>query len=82
MAKKKAQKVSIKANRVKGIPPHVDRLYKAVANYVKMVGGSVVVIGGVQIQQWPGDGEFRFTVGIRCSGRKPDFPPSDIQEGK
>lgn len=54
-------------------PTHVDRLYKAVAHYVSKSGGSVVVIGGVQVQQWPGDGEFRYTIAIKCSGRKPEF---------
>jgi len=46
-------------------------LYKAVENYVKSKGGNLVVIGGIQIQQWPGDGEYKFTVGIQCVGHKP-----------
>lgn len=57
----------------KGLPPHIGRLYKAVDHYVKKSGGSIVVIGGIQIQQWPHDGEYRFTVAIKCSGTKPPF---------
>jgi hypothetical protein len=48
-------------------------MYEAVASYVKAHGGNVVVASGVQIQEWPGEGEFRFTVGIKCTGRKPQF---------
>ena len=52
---------------------HVDRLYKAVANYVEKSGGKVAVIGGVQIIEWPNDLKLNFTVCIRCTGRKPAF---------
>lgn len=52
---------------------HVIRLYKAVANYVKHTGGSVIVAGGVQIQEWPRDRKFSFTVAIKCTGTKPKF---------
>ena len=52
---------------------HVLRLYRAVANYVKQAGGEVLVAGGIQIIQWPVDGKFRFTVGVKCTGRKPIF---------
>lgn len=47
------------------------QLYRAVRRYVESKGGSILVIGGVQIEQWPGDGEFKFVVGVRCMGRKP-----------
>ena len=50
-----------------------ERLYKAVAAYVEKNGGTVVVAGGIQIQEWPGDGEFRYTVAVKCSGRRPKF---------
>ena len=52
---------------------HVDRLYKAVANYVKKGGGKLIIVGGVEIQEWPGEGEHKFRVAIRCLGRKPSF---------
>lgn len=74
MAKAKFKKKSPYRDRVlPTMPPHVDRLYKAVAEYVKKSGGEVVVIGGIQIQQWPLDSDFKFTVGIQCTGTKPPF---------
>lgn len=51
----------------------LNRLYDAVANYIEKRGGKVVVVGGVEIQQWPQDGEFRFSVAIRCTGKVPKF---------
>lgn len=75
-------KVKIKKRVKQRIPAHVDRLYKAVAHYVEKVGGKLVVIGGIQVQQWPNDGEYRFTIGIRCTGTKPKFvdaPDGDSQ---
>lgn len=50
---------------------HVMRLYKAVANYVEKLGGNVVVACGVQIQLWPGDKNYDFTVAVKCIGTKP-----------
>lgn len=50
-----------------------DRLYKAVANYLEVNGGSAIVVGGVQIQEWPLDGPHSFTVGIKITGKKPVF---------
>lgn len=74
-------KVSLKKRKKNAIPAHVDRLYKAVANYVEKVGGQLVVIGGIQIQQWPNDGEYRFTIGIKCTGTKPKFAGDDGDGG-
>ena len=54
-------------------PRHVDRLYKAVDNYVTKNGGAVVVIGGIQIQEWPDTAKGKFTVAVQCLGRKPKF---------
>lgn len=48
-------------------------LYKAVGRYVAAHGGSVIVAGGIQIQQWPGENKFAFSVAVKCTGRKPDF---------
>lgn len=49
----------------------VDRLYKAVANYIEKAGGKAVVIGGVEIQQWPDDRKHIFRIAIKFSGRRP-----------
>lgn len=48
-----------------------DDLLNAAAAWVESRGGSVVVVGGIRIITWPEEGEFKFTVGVRCTGRKP-----------
>ena len=50
---------------------HVDRLYKAVQNYVEKNGGKLAVIGGITIQEWPADSAMVFHVAVKCCGRKP-----------
>lgn len=52
---------------------HIDRLYMAAKNYIEKSGGSVQVIGGIQVQRWPGDGEHKFTIGLPCIGTAPKF---------
>jgi hypothetical protein len=62
-------------------PKHVDRLYKAVLNYVKKSGGKVDSISGVQIQDFANG--IDFSVIIRCTGAIPEFakpkPPTPEQ---
>lgn len=65
-----------KLSKKKGCPDHIDRLYRAVEAYVKSAGGGVMVIGGIQIIQWPDDGKYKFTVGIKCCGTIPKFAKS------
>ena len=52
---------------------HVDALYAAVIKYVEAGGGKLVVIGGVQVQEWPQDNAGVFMVAVKCMGRKPTF---------
>jgi len=52
---------------------HVDRLYKAVQNYVEKGGGKLVVIGGISVQEWPTDNPMVFHIAVKCCGRKPTF---------
>lgn len=60
---------------------HLDRLYKAVQNYVEKNGGKLVVIGPVQIVEWPGDRvRFCFGVNVKCLGRKPK--KKKVEHGK
>lgn len=59
--------------RFDGLPRHVARLYKAVENYVRKHNGTIMVIGGIQIVQWPNDGEFRYSVSVPCTGNRPVF---------
>lgn len=56
------------------IEPHVDRLYKAVQHYVEKCSGKLVVIGGIQLQEWPQDNKHIFHVAVKCLGRKPTKP--------
>lgn len=50
-----------------------SQLQRAVVRYVEEKGGIVAVIGEVQVQQWPGEPEFNFIIGVKCTGRKPIF---------
>jgi len=52
---------------------HIDALYNAVIKYVEAGGGKLVVIGGVQVQEWPQDNAGVFMVAVKCMGRKPTF---------
>jgi hypothetical protein len=49
------------------------KLYKAVAAYVRAQGGLVIVVGGIQVQEWPGDREGQFTIAVKCTGVKPIY---------
>lgn len=48
-----------------------NRLFHAVAAYMTERGGKVVVVGPIRIQRWPGDGEYRYSVEVRCTGTAP-----------
>ena len=48
-----------------------DSVHRVLAAYIAHLGGKVVVSGPIQIQLWPGDGKFDFTVAVKCTGRKP-----------
>lgn len=50
-----------------------DRLYDAVAAWAKSKGGNIVVIGGIETQQWGAD-PARFVIGIKCLGTAPKRP--------
>lgn len=58
----------------------IERLYRAVGNYVKSAGGVVIVAGGIQIVQYPGEGTMRFSVAVKCTGRLPKF--ADPETGR
>ena len=57
----------------------MDRLCRAVSNYVEANGGVVAVTHEIQIQEWPSDGPLQFTVAVKCSGRKPVFAAKDAE---
>jgi hypothetical protein len=48
-----------------------DALYTAVQRYVENRSGKIVVIGGIEIQEWPDDPKCSFRVAVRCMGKKP-----------
>lgn len=54
-------------------------LYKAVSAYIKANGGTAIVVGGIQIIQWPNDGGFKYTVGVRVTGKRPVFEKPEAQ---
>lgn len=47
------------------------QLYRAVRRYVQSKGGSLLMIGGIEVQEWPGDGKAMYRVAVRLLGRKP-----------
>lgn len=46
-------------------------LVKAAEAYVKSIGGKIVVAGPIEIIQWPDDGPYKYTLGIKCLGKAP-----------
>jgi hypothetical protein len=46
------------------------QLYRAVRRYIRERGGEIVVIGGIEIQEWPNDPKGQFRVAVRVGGRK------------
>lgn len=59
----------------------IDALYKAACAYVEHNGGKVAVIGGVSILQWPEDGEHRYTLGLKITGKKPGYASNGAFSG-
>jgi hypothetical protein len=54
-------------------------LYREAAKYIERLGGKAIVVGGIQIIEWPADRPGNFTLGIRVMGRKP-VRPDDISK--
>jgi hypothetical protein len=52
-------------------PAH--NLLTAVAHWVREKGGSTLVIGGIEVQDWD-EGAYKFRVAVRCLGTKPPKP--------
>jgi hypothetical protein len=53
---------------------HSHNLLAAVQKYVHAHGGSLIVIGGIEVQRWPGDGEHKFKIAVGCLGTAPTKP--------
>ena len=54
----------------------VNRLYTAVRDYVEKHKGSAVVIGGISLVD-EGRGPFNYGIMVRCTGKRPQFTPSN-----
>lgn len=52
-------------------PKGVNRLHKAVQNFVEKNGGKLLVIGGIEVQTWPDDNLLNFRIAIKCTGNPP-----------
>ena len=52
----------------KNDPAH--NVLAAVSAWIRANGGTAVVIGGVEIQDWD-EGEFKYRIAVRVVGRKP-----------
>jgi hypothetical protein len=48
-----------------------ESVFRVVAAYVAHLGGEVIVSGPIGIETWPSEGEFKFKVTIKCTGKKP-----------
>ena len=48
-----------------------DRLLTAVTTFVKARGGSVFVVGPIELVQWPDEPSSKFSVNVRCLGKRP-----------
>lgn len=71
----KTKKKRKKTDMLSGRDP-TSQLYRAVRRYVESHGGSLLVIGGVQVEEWPGQVKHNFVLGVRCMGRKPTKEPT------
>ena len=53
-----------------------DALYRAVEAYIRLAGGSAVVVGGVEIQRWQDELKFNYRLAIRVTGVPPHYAPN------
>lgn len=52
----------------------LEKLYKAVCRFAHSHGGKILVIGGVEVQDWK-EGKYNFRIAINCLGRRPKCTP-------
>ena len=58
------------------------QLYRAVVRYIESLGGTAVVLDGVEFQHWPGDAPLKYRLGIRLMGRAPTHEQCVLAETK
>ena len=49
-----------------------DALYRAVADYIEARNGKAVVVGGVEVQQFPQDNKLNYRLAVKFTGRRPE----------
>lgn len=49
-----------------------DNLHKAVANYIKVRGGSAWVTGAIQVIQFPDDLKYNWSLAVKVTGKMPE----------
>ena len=57
-----------------GCGDETDGLFEAARAYVKCHGGSIVVIGPIELQRWPQDSKHAYRLAIRFTGKPPKKP--------
>lgn len=65
--------------RLRNLPKPIADLYAAIDQYVKAGQGTVVIVGGIEVQKWSHDPEFVFRVAVKCMGRQPKFVPPNAE---
>lgn len=68
MAKRRKPKF-IKLRFRKNDPDH--NLLAAAQHWVHAHGGTIIVGGGIELQQWPGAPMGQYRIAVRCVGRLP-----------
>lgn len=58
---------------------HSHNLLAAVERYVESKGGKLVVVGGIEIQDFH-EGASKFKVAVRCLGRRPVFAKAEAKQ--
>jgi hypothetical protein len=59
-------------DRLAGRSPTMQ-LYRAVRRYIESGNGNIVVIGGIEVQEWPSEGPYKFRVAVKVMGKRPAF---------
>ena len=60
-----------KKHRIRWGKSPANLLLKAAFNYIREIGGTAIVIGGIEIQRWPEANEGNYKLAINVTGRIP-----------
>ena len=53
----------------KNDPEH--NLLAAIQHWVEANAGALVVVGGIEVQTWPGESKHNFKIAVKCTGTPP-----------